>query len=142
MLPEDFSHPLSAIGTPLSDIEIDIALVHSLLEDQHPDLAHLPIHLVDEVLLRQPGPPALLWRHIHEKLGHIDHLRIGAILRPSRLRHHATDLGNRAQRRALRTLYGTCASRCRMRLSRASFLLSASTTYHGASSVLVALSMS
>lgn len=37
-----------AIGTPLSELEIDAALVSSLLKDQHPDLAHLPIHLVDQ----------------------------------------------------------------------------------------------
>jgi aminoglycoside phosphotransferase (APT) family kinase protein len=37
----------SAMGTPVSELEIDAALVYSLLEDQHPDLAHLPIHLVD-----------------------------------------------------------------------------------------------
>lgn len=35
------------IGTPASELEIDTALVYSLLEDQHPDLAHLPVHLVD-----------------------------------------------------------------------------------------------
>ncbi len=37
----------SSIGTPLSNVEIDITLVYSLLSDQHPDLMHLPIHLVD-----------------------------------------------------------------------------------------------
>jgi aminoglycoside phosphotransferase (APT) family kinase protein len=37
----------SSIGTPVSDIEIDTTLVYNLLEEQHPDLAHLPIHLVD-----------------------------------------------------------------------------------------------
>lgn len=37
----------SAIGTPVSDIEIDTTLVLSLLSEQHPDLAHLPIYLVD-----------------------------------------------------------------------------------------------
>ncbi len=37
----------SSIGTPVSDIEIDTTLVYNLLEDQHPDLAHLPIHLID-----------------------------------------------------------------------------------------------
>jgi aminoglycoside phosphotransferase (APT) family kinase protein len=37
----------SSIGTPLPDVEIDIALVYRLLEEQHPDLAHLPIHLVE-----------------------------------------------------------------------------------------------
>jgi aminoglycoside phosphotransferase (APT) family kinase protein len=36
-----------SIGTPVSELEIDAALVYSLLEDQHPDLAHLPIHFVD-----------------------------------------------------------------------------------------------
>ncbi len=48
MQSEDFGHQSSAIGTPISDIEIDTALVYSLLKDQHPDLAHLPIHAVDE----------------------------------------------------------------------------------------------
>lgn len=38
---------LSSIGTPVSEFEIDATLVYSLLEDQHPDLTHLPIHLVD-----------------------------------------------------------------------------------------------
>ena len=37
----------SLIGTPISELEIDAALVYSLLEEQHPDLIHLPIHLVD-----------------------------------------------------------------------------------------------
>ncbi|WP_416673546.1 aminoglycoside phosphotransferase family protein [Egbenema bharatensis] len=37
----------SAIGTPTSEIEINAALVHSLLAAQHPDLAHLPLHPVD-----------------------------------------------------------------------------------------------
>jgi aminoglycoside phosphotransferase (APT) family kinase protein len=37
----------SSVGTPLSDVEIDAALVYRLLEEQHPDLAHLPIYLVD-----------------------------------------------------------------------------------------------
>ncbi len=40
-------HESSLIGTPVSELEIDIALVYRLLEDQHPDLAHLPIHLAD-----------------------------------------------------------------------------------------------
>ncbi len=38
---------LSSIGTPVSDLEIDTTLVYSLLKDQHPDLMHLPIYLVD-----------------------------------------------------------------------------------------------
>ena len=37
----------SSRGTPVSDLEIDTTLVYSLLSDQHPDLTHLPIHLVD-----------------------------------------------------------------------------------------------
>ena len=37
---------LGAIGTPKLEIEIDIALVSSLLK-QHPDLEHLPIQLLD-----------------------------------------------------------------------------------------------
>ena len=37
-----------AIGTPASEIEIDASLVHALLTAQHPDLAHLPLHLIDE----------------------------------------------------------------------------------------------
>ncbi|MBR8840483.1 MAG: aminoglycoside phosphotransferase family protein [Stigonema ocellatum SAG 48.90 = DSM 106950] len=37
----------NSIGTPVSELEIDVDLVYSLLEDQHPDLTHLPIHLVD-----------------------------------------------------------------------------------------------
>ncbi|MCU0533843.1 MAG: aminoglycoside phosphotransferase family protein [Hydrococcus sp. Prado102] len=35
------------IGTPPSELEIDTTLVYSLLEEQHPDLTNLPIHLVD-----------------------------------------------------------------------------------------------
>jgi len=35
------------MGTPIADIEIDVALVYRLLADQHPDLAHLPIHPLD-----------------------------------------------------------------------------------------------
>jgi aminoglycoside phosphotransferase (APT) family kinase protein len=37
----------SSIGTPASDLEIDTSLVYRLLEDQHPDLTHLPIYRVD-----------------------------------------------------------------------------------------------
>ena len=37
----------SSIGTPVSELEIDADLVYSLLAEQHPDLMHLPIHLVD-----------------------------------------------------------------------------------------------
>lgn len=38
---------VGAIGTPISEIEIDASLVHRLLTAQHPDLSHLPLHLVD-----------------------------------------------------------------------------------------------
>lgn len=41
------SKPIPGIGTPASEVEIDASLVHSLLAAQHPDLAHLPLHLVD-----------------------------------------------------------------------------------------------
>lgn len=37
----------SLVGTPISELEIDATLVYSLLEDQHPDLMHLPIRLID-----------------------------------------------------------------------------------------------
>jgi aminoglycoside phosphotransferase (APT) family kinase protein len=37
----------SSIGTPVSEIQIDAALVYRLLEEQHPDLTHLPIRLAD-----------------------------------------------------------------------------------------------
>ncbi|BAY37417.1 stress response kinase A [Nostoc sp. NIES-2111] len=37
-------HPM---GTPVSEMEIDTTLVYGLLSNQHPDLAQLPIHLVD-----------------------------------------------------------------------------------------------
>jgi aminoglycoside phosphotransferase (APT) family kinase protein len=37
----------SSLGTPVSELDIDVPLVRSLLEQQHPDLAHLPIHPVD-----------------------------------------------------------------------------------------------
>ncbi len=35
------------IGTPASDFQISASLVRSLLEQQHPDLAHLPIQTLD-----------------------------------------------------------------------------------------------
>jgi len=35
------------IGTPSSELEIDRSLVSGLLQDQHPDLSHFPLHLVD-----------------------------------------------------------------------------------------------
>jgi aminoglycoside phosphotransferase (APT) family kinase protein len=35
------------IGTPPPEYKIDATLVHDLLTAQHPDLAHLPVHLVD-----------------------------------------------------------------------------------------------
>jgi hypothetical protein len=38
---------MQQLGTPISEVEIDVSLVSSLLQEQHPDLAHLPIHLVD-----------------------------------------------------------------------------------------------
>ena len=34
-------------GSPLTEVNIDTSLVHSLLHDQHPDLAHLPLQLMD-----------------------------------------------------------------------------------------------
>lgn len=37
----------SYLGTPVSEVEIDIPLVRRLLEQQHPGEAHLAIHLVD-----------------------------------------------------------------------------------------------
>jgi aminoglycoside phosphotransferase (APT) family kinase protein len=37
----------SPIGTPLAEVAIDVPLVRRLLEEQHPDLANLPIHPVD-----------------------------------------------------------------------------------------------
>jgi aminoglycoside phosphotransferase (APT) family kinase protein len=36
-----------SIGTPASDFQIDASLVRALLEQQHLDLAHLPIHPLD-----------------------------------------------------------------------------------------------
>lgn len=38
---------LSSVGTPISEFEIDATLVYRLLRSQHPDLAHLPIRLLD-----------------------------------------------------------------------------------------------
>jgi aminoglycoside phosphotransferase (APT) family kinase protein len=35
------------MGTPPSEIEINVPLISSLLDEQHPDLKHLPIYLVD-----------------------------------------------------------------------------------------------
>lgn len=37
----------NSIGTPVAEITIDKNLVYSLLSEQHPDLMHLPIMLVD-----------------------------------------------------------------------------------------------
>jgi hypothetical protein len=37
----------NAIGTPPPEYKIDANLVRGLLTAQHPDLAHLPIHLMD-----------------------------------------------------------------------------------------------
>ncbi|MGK7897586.1 MAG: aminoglycoside phosphotransferase family protein [Xenococcus sp. (in: cyanobacteria)] len=37
----------SLIGTPESELEINPALVYSLLQEQHPDLLHLPINKID-----------------------------------------------------------------------------------------------
>jgi aminoglycoside phosphotransferase (APT) family kinase protein len=39
--------PSALSGSPLAEVEIDVALVQSLLHDQHPDLAHLPLQLMD-----------------------------------------------------------------------------------------------
>src|SRR5690349_3749399 len=36
-----------AIGTPAAECAIDTAFVAELIADQHPDLAHLPLHVVD-----------------------------------------------------------------------------------------------
>lgn len=38
---------LSSIGTSISELKIDATLVHGLLEEQHPDLMHLPIRFFD-----------------------------------------------------------------------------------------------
>ncbi len=38
---------MQQLGTPISEVEIDVSLVTDLLQEQHPDLAHLPIHPVD-----------------------------------------------------------------------------------------------
>ena len=47
---------LSAIGTPISEVEIDASLVYRLLAEQHPDLVHLPLYWVgagwDNVMFR------------------------------------------------------------------------------------------
>lgn len=40
-------HVAEAIGTPVSEIEINASLVHALLAAQQPDLAHLPLYWVD-----------------------------------------------------------------------------------------------
>src|SRR5215510_12607026 len=36
-----------SIGTPVAEFEIDRAFVAGLLADQHPDLAHMPLRVVD-----------------------------------------------------------------------------------------------
>ncbi|BAZ40696.1 stress response kinase A [Calothrix sp. NIES-4101] len=38
---------MQQLGMPISEVEIDVSLVTSLLQEQHPDLAQLPIHEVD-----------------------------------------------------------------------------------------------
>ncbi len=38
---------MNSTGTPISELEIDTALVFNLLKEQHPDLSHLPIQLFD-----------------------------------------------------------------------------------------------
>jgi aminoglycoside phosphotransferase (APT) family kinase protein len=38
---------MQQLGTPISEVEIDVSLVTGLLQEQHPDLAQLPIHPVD-----------------------------------------------------------------------------------------------
>ncbi|MDJ0572872.1 MAG: aminoglycoside phosphotransferase family protein [Pleurocapsa sp. MO_192.B19] len=38
---------MNLTGTPISELEIDTALVFNLLKEQHPDLSHLPIQLFD-----------------------------------------------------------------------------------------------
>jgi aminoglycoside phosphotransferase (APT) family kinase protein len=38
---------MQQLGTPILFVGIDVSLVTGLLQEQHPDLAHLPIHLVD-----------------------------------------------------------------------------------------------
>jgi aminoglycoside phosphotransferase (APT) family kinase protein len=43
----ELEEKLSSIGTPVSEIEIDAALVYRLLEEQHSDLTHLSIRLAD-----------------------------------------------------------------------------------------------
>lgn len=41
------SNKTAPTGTPASDFQIDAMLVRALLEQQHPDLAHLPIQMLD-----------------------------------------------------------------------------------------------
>jgi aminoglycoside phosphotransferase (APT) family kinase protein len=41
------TRPSHSIGTPRSEVEIDFPLIYRLLQEQHPDLAHLPLHWVD-----------------------------------------------------------------------------------------------
>ncbi|MEM7592726.1 MAG: aminoglycoside phosphotransferase family protein [Cyanobacteria bacterium P01_A01_bin.83] len=43
----EFNKASNSIGIPTSEIEIDTALVLNLLQQQHPDLMHLPIKLFD-----------------------------------------------------------------------------------------------
>ena len=44
MSPKD---PPPLTGSPPAEVEIDGDLVRNLLRDQHPDLAHLPLQLID-----------------------------------------------------------------------------------------------
>lgn len=44
---ENIHQNANSIGTPTAELEIDVDLVHRLLLEQHPDLARLPIQLVD-----------------------------------------------------------------------------------------------
>jgi hypothetical protein len=48
-----------SIGTPSAEFEIDSAFVSGLLADQHPDLAHLPLRVVDAGWAAPPGTAAV-----------------------------------------------------------------------------------
>lgn len=38
---------ISSIATPIAELEIDVPLIYGLLEEQHPDLKHLPLYPID-----------------------------------------------------------------------------------------------
>ena len=62
------------------------------------DLADLGVHLGQQLRFCHALAPFRLGLHVHQQLGHVDELRIGAVLRPPGLGGHAHHLGRPADR--------------------------------------------